>query len=149
MHPWQTFLSNQRMLSLATVGEQGPWSTTVYYGFKNNKIYFISPQEAEHSQHIIANPTVSFAAAWHKENDHTDRKGIQGSGTCHLAKDDNDIITGVTLHNEYFPEFADRITPEWIKNPENKSGIWIITPTRIKYWDDELYKEDKIIDITL
>ena len=34
-----------------------------------------------------------------------------------------------------------RITVEWIHNNDRGSKVWVLQPTYMKYWDDELYGE--------
>ena len=68
---------------------------------------------------------------------------MQGQGFCRIAKTDQEIRKGIKLHNQNFPEFTNRITFDWVKSSHNKFQVWIIDPIYIKYWDDELYKDDE------
>ena len=98
MNELTQFLQSQRLLVLATQDDT-PWVTNVFYGLgKDVKFYFISGTDTEHSKHVAANPNVAFSTAWYNKNDHTDRKAIQGKGTCRLAITDEEIIEGVTLY---------------------------------------------------
>jgi uncharacterized protein YhbP (UPF0306 family) len=134
----QTFLKSQRLLVIASQDGE-PWVCNVFYGLsKNGNLYFASPKDALHSQQIIKNPQVAFSAAWYNKDDHMDRKAVQGKGVCFIAESDEDITEGIALHNLYFPEFADRITFDWIKEDENRA-VWVLTPSYVKFWNDELY----------
>jgi len=133
------FLQSQRLLVLATQGDP-VWVTNLLYCFgKDMKLYFISGIDTEHSQHIMARPSVAFSTAWYNKNDHTDRKAVQGKGTCRMAVLDEEINEGVTLHNKNYPEFAERLTVDYIKSADNSSEVWVVEPYYIKHWDDELY----------
>lgn len=132
------FIKSQRLLTLATSDASWPWTSNVYYGYDNGLFYFISWKDTKHSQHIIANYKVSFSTAWFSPNDYTDRKSIQWIWTCTVATSIDDISKGISLHNKSFPEFAERITVDWVLEDENRA-IRMIRPTQIKFWNDELY----------
>ena len=137
------FLKSKKLLVIASHSDK-TWISNVFYGIDDNfRIYFVSPKSAEHSQQISRNPDIAFSVVWYNEKNHGDRKGVQGKGTCRLARDDEEIRKGVELHNKNFPEFAGRITFDWIKNNEFNSRIWVIEPKSIKYWDDQLYGDDE------
>lgn len=138
--PLYNFLASQKHLILATCHD-GPWVCTVYYGITDDlTIYFISSTEEEHSTHILGESAVAFATAWFDKEDHANRKGVQGRGECRIAATDAEIKTGTNLHNQRFPEFAGRITPDYITSEGNNAAVWILEPRFIKYWDDELYE---------
>lgn len=143
-----SFLKSQKLLIIATAGNE-PWVTNVFYGIDSDfKLYFISSQETKHSQQILEKPTIAFSVAWYHPNNHKDRKAIQGKGMCRIAKNDEEIEKGILLHNTNFPEFADRITVEWAKNASNVYKVWVIEPTYIKFWNDELYGDDETEEFT-
>ncbi|MBI2121618.1 MAG: pyridoxamine 5'-phosphate oxidase family protein [Candidatus Sungbacteria bacterium] len=134
------FLRSQKLLVVACHDKDDIWIANVYFGVDDNfKIYFISPENTKHSQLIAENPAVAFSVAWFNPNNHKDRKAIQGLGVCRPAKTEEEIAEGVRLHNHNFPEFKNKITVEWIHTNEYKSRVWIIEPSYMKYWDDELY----------
>lgn len=134
------FLKSQRLMTLATCTQNGPWVANVFYGVgKDLRLYFISSEVALHSISILKDAQVAFNIAWYEHHNHKNRKAIQGQGVCQIATDAHDISVGVQLHNSLYPEFSTRITVEWINNIDNKSHVWFIDPQYIKYWDDELY----------
>ena len=132
------FLQSQRLLVLATQGDT-PWVANLYYGAdEHGNIYFVSGTETKHSNHIADSSTVAFSIAWFDTENYTNRKAIQGLGSCRIAKG-AEIETGIALHNTHFPTFADRITVDYILDDANASQVWIIEPTYMKFWNDELY----------
>ena len=138
------FLKSQRLIVIASKGDD-IWISNIYYGIDDNfKFYYISSEVAKHSKHILNSPKVAFSVAWYNNNNHEDRKAIQGKGKCKIAENDEEINKGVELHNKNFPEFAKRITVDWVKSKENNSHVWIIEPEFIKFWNDELYGDDEI-----
>lgn len=129
---------------LASHDAKDIWVANVYIGTDaTGAIYFISPTTNRHSQMILKNPQVAFSVAWFDVANHKNRKAVQGLGMCRLAETEDEIATGVRLHNQNFPEFKERITVEWIYTNEWDSKVWVLEPTYLKYWDDELYGDDE------
>lgn len=129
---------------VATNDQKDVWVANVYFGAdESGTLYFISPEDTKHSQMIPKNPQVAFSIAWYNPKNHADRKAVQGLGTCRPAENENEIATGVRLHNQNFPEFKKRITMDWIYSNEYGSKVWILKPTYIKYWDDEVYGKEE------
>lgn len=135
------FLASQRLPVIASSGED-LWAFNVFYGMgKDFRLYFVSSTETKHARQIMRNPRVAFSIAWFNPNDHSDRKAVQGQGVCRIAETDDEIEEGVALHNKYYPEFREEITPDWVKRADNDFRVWVIEPT-LKYWDDELFGEE-------
>jgi uncharacterized protein YhbP (UPF0306 family) len=133
------FLQSQKSMAIAT---SKPWVANIYYSADTDfKIYFISPKDAEHSKQILDHNEIAFSVIWFNESNHKDRKGVQGTGVCRIA-DNDELEKGIALHNKSFPEFANRITVDWAKNDPTASKVWVIEPKHIKYWDDALYGEN-------
>lgn len=142
------FLQQQKILQIAPKAG-APWIANVFMGSDNpEKIYFIGNRQTLYGQQLAADSELAFATAWVEEGNYLNRKGIQGVGTAILTEDDDEIATGVRLHNTNYPEFASRITEDWIKSTEHESGVWVITPSFIKFWNDELYGEDGSMEFT-
>jgi hypothetical protein len=97
----------------------------------------------------LKNPNVAFSIAWFDPNNHKNRKAVQGLGICHLAENEEEIKTGVKLHNQNFQEFKETITLEWIHSNKWGSKVWVLKPTYIKYWDDEIYGDNESEEFTL
>ncbi len=135
-----SFLSSQRLCVVATHAWDEIRTSNVFYGIDESyTFYFISNEETKHSKHILQNPSVAFSIARYDPTNHMDRKSVQCSWSCKKATTLDQITTWVTLHNTHYPEFAERITVDWALSEENKSHVWTITPTYIKFWNDELY----------
>ena len=125
---------------LASSENNNAWIANIYIGVdERGLIYFISPQDNKHSKIILKNPNVAFSIAWFDPKNHKNRKAVQGLGVCRPAENEEEIITGVKLHNKNFPEFKKRITVNWIHKNEWGSKVWVLKPTYMKYWDDEIY----------
>ncbi len=138
------FLKNKKLLIIASTNNDEVWIANVYFSTdEKGLLYFISPEDSKHSKMILKNPKIAFSVTWFDENNHKNRKAIQGLGICRPAQNEEEIIVGVRLHNENFPEFRERITIDWIHENEWGSKVWVLQPSYIKYWDDELYGDDE------
>ena len=136
------FLKSQKYLVVGTQGNE-PWIVNVFHGTDDDfNSYFVSSEETEHSKHIIENPKVTFSTVWFSPDNHLDRKGVQGRGVCCIAKNDKEIEEGIRLHNTNFPEFKERLTADYIRSEDNKSRVWVIKPSFIRFWNDELFGQD-------
>lgn len=143
------FLKSQKLIVIASRDSNEIWVANVYYGIDDDfKIYFVSPENTKHSQHILKNPQIAFSIAWFDPGNHRNRKAVQGLGICRLAKNKEEIVKGVRLHNQNFPEFAQRITVDWIHNNEFKSRIYVIESGYMKHWNDERYGDKEIEEFT-
>ncbi len=131
-------------MALACRADEELWVANLYVGVdEKGTTYFVSPESAKHSKMILKNPEVASSFAWFEPSNHLDRKGVQGVGVCRPAKNEVEIATGVRLHNANFPELIKRITIDWIHFNEWGSKVWVLTPSYIKYWDDELYGDEE------
>ncbi len=149
MHPHIDFLRSQKLLTLACHNENEVWAASVYFGAdEGGTIFFISPKDTKHSAMILENPAIAFSCAWFDAGNHKNRKAVQGLGVCRVAQTEDEIARGVALHNKNFPEFANKISVDWIRANEWGSYVWIVQPTFMKYWDDELYGADENAEFT-
>src|SRR3989338_4192366 len=139
-----TFIKNQKLLVLASHQEKDIWVANLYFGTDEKaNIYFISQKDSKHSQLILKNPEVAFSIAWFDPTNHKNRKGIQGLGICSQAKNPIEIATGIKLLSKKFPDLRDTLTIKWIMTNIWGSKVWILKPSFIKYWDDEVYGDEE------
>ena len=129
---------------IASSGEKDVWVANVYFGADEKPtIYFISSKKTKHSKMILKNQNVAFSIAWFDTKNHKNRKAIQGLGVCRPAKNPTEIATGVKLLYKKFPDLRDILTIKWIMTNTWGSKIWVLKPTYMKYWDDEIYGENE------
>jgi uncharacterized protein YhbP (UPF0306 family) len=73
------YLKKHNVLTLATDGPQGLWTSAVFYVNSKFNLFFLSSPESLHALNIAANPRIS--AAVHEDyRDWQDIKGIQLEG---------------------------------------------------------------------
>jgi len=138
------FLKSQKLMTLATHSNKEVWIANVYFGVdEKSAIYFISPKDTKHSKMIQKNSKVAFSISWFDQKNHRNRKAIQGLGVCSTAKNPKEIATGIKLLYKKFPDLRDILTVKWILTNAWGTKIWVLKPTYMKYWDDEVYGEDE------
>ncbi len=137
MDALKKFLQEQELITIATYATN-PWIINVFYGIdEDTNIYFIMPENTQTAENIKEQNTVAFATAAYST--HTNRKGIQGRGVIHKASTREEIQRGVQIHNTRFPVFKERINEQYVK--EGNTAVWVLRPTQIQFWNDELYPE--------
>ena len=66
-------------MTIATKGDNGLWSASVYYVFLKNRLYFFSSTNSQHMQHIATDPRVAASIA-HDGDFWKQLKGLQMRG---------------------------------------------------------------------
>lgn len=140
------FIKNQKLLVLSTVDEKGnPWVCNVYYSADNDlNLFFVSPTDTKHSQHIAENPQVAFSIPWYDEKNLANRKAIQGTGICKRITSANEIIRLLKNHYKYYPLWKSVITYKAMREKLIESRPYIIRPNYMKFWNDELYGDEGV-----
>lgn len=133
------FLETQHILQIAPAAGD-PWIANVL--FVNDgptKLYFVGNRERLYAQLLLKDPRLAFATAWTAENDHLNRKGVQGVGQAYVLEDPVEIRSVIELYNKTFADFTDQVTEDKIRFDDTGSCIWGIKAEFIKFWNDELY----------
>lgn len=144
------FIKNQKLMVIASHDTKDVWVANVYFSAdEKGNIYFISSKDAKHSQMILKNSNVAFSTAWFDPTNNKNRKGIQGTGVCRVAENLSEITTGIKLLYENFPDLRDILTVDWILTNAWSSKVWVLKPSYMKYWDDEVYGDDESEEFTL
>ncbi len=74
-----TYLQNHQVLTLATVGPDGPWAAALFYVNNNFTFYFLSAGHTRHAQNIVKHPQTA-ATIQEDYKDWPSIKGIQMEG---------------------------------------------------------------------
>ncbi len=142
------FLKKQKLLVIACRDAKDVWAVNVYFATDaKGAMYFVSPLDATHSKMILKNPNIAFSSAWFDPMNHSNRKGVQGRGVCRTAKNAKEITVGITLIAKAFPDLKKIITAKWIRENAWGTKVWVVKPTFIKYWDDELFGDEESKEI--
>ncbi|MCC7462372.1 MAG: pyridoxamine 5'-phosphate oxidase family protein [Gammaproteobacteria bacterium] len=70
----RAFLDEHHVMTLATVGRDGPWAAAVFYARADLRLYFLSAPSTRHAQHLAADPRAAAAI----QRDYDDWPGIRG-----------------------------------------------------------------------
>ena len=144
MENLKNFLDGQEIISIATQKDAEIWSASAYYVTDDKlNMYFISQKGSKHSQMLLKNSNLAFSVAWCDPKSHKNRKGVQGTGTCRIAKTPAELSTALKLMLKTFPDLKSILTVKWIMENAWGSKIWVIKPKYMKYWDDEIYGDDE------
>lgn len=69
-----SYLESHQVVTLATVGEAGPWAAAVFYVNEGFDLYFLSAGHTRHARNITAHPRVAATI----QEDYRDWPAIQG-----------------------------------------------------------------------
>ena len=137
-------MKNQKVLTIAT-HDKDPWICNVYFSVDNHfNFFFISPPNTKHSFDIAKNPKVAFTTAWYDPKNLGDRKAIQGIGECTLITTSATVIKFLKNHYKYYPLWKEVITHKKMRDNVIQSRPYVIKPTYIKFWNDEIYGEEGV-----
>jgi len=138
------YLESNHLMSLATLGTRLS-TCTVYYAVDDNlNFYFISEPESEHCRNIEMNKTVAFSISDTGQKVTDKKVGIQGTGTAEEIRNVEKIKAMLSLWNATNSGFESVINFENIKNKVIKSKTYRITPTELKFFNEELYGPEGI-----
>lgn len=138
------FMQSQRLMTLATVDEKNlPFVASVYYSItKDGEILFVSALDSKHIQNIMKKKDIAFNVSWYDSADMANRKGVQGQGSCRQLTNVLEMGKYFSNHFTYFPDWDDYLTIDNVVKGLIHTRPFIIKPTFIKFWNDELYGED-------
>ncbi len=137
------FIQTQKLVTIAAHNDKDIWVANVYFSSdEKGKIYFVSSTDSKHGQMILKNPNIAFSTSWFDPKNNKNRKGVQGLGVCQPA---NLLETaeGIKLMYKNFPDLHDILTIEWIATNAWNTKVWVIQPSYVKYFDDEIYGDDE------
>lgn len=89
-------------LTLATSGDNTPWSAPLYYCIDDDyNFYYISQMDSLHTKHILENPRVSFSI-FDSHDSEGQGNGIQASGKAYLLEKEKDIVEALKYYHTTF-----------------------------------------------
>jgi uncharacterized protein YhbP (UPF0306 family) len=137
------FMQSQRTLTIATVdSNSNPWCATAYYSCTDlGVIFFDSKPSTQHIKNLANNKNVAFNISWFEVDNQENRKGIQGRGICKQITNPLEMLDLFKNHIKYFPDWKDYLTLENFTKGLIESRPFIITPTYMKFWNDELFDD--------
>jgi len=94
------YLQRRCVVTLATVGPDGPWSTPVFYASDGFRLYFVSDPATRHGQNIGQGARVA-ATVTEDHHEWTAIQGIQLAGTCRPVESAGDAAARTAFLAKY------------------------------------------------
>jgi len=130
-------------MQIATCSTE-PWICTVFYALDDeNNIYFIGSPDTEHGKAIATNKIVACAITDTTQKVTDKKKGLQLKGVATMLTDEAAIKHGLDLWNKANPGVDNVINFDSIKKGTIETRVYMIKPTRIKFFNEELYDEEE------
>ena len=120
------FLAEQKTLTLATSGLDGPWAATLTYVNDGSEVFVWTKPSSNTAAHVDNNPTVAFAIDSYSD-DWRQTKGVQGRGKASVLEGEG-IAKAADLFGQKYPDLR----------PGSTSAIvfYRIDPAELEYIDN-------------
>jgi hypothetical protein len=136
------YLAEHNTVSLATVGPDGLWATTVFYANLDFTLYYLSEPKTRHVQNVLANP--SIAATINEDyKDWTQIKGIQMEASSAEVTGKRELARALAAYIKKYPFVAQFLSPGQLLAGMKVAGraldvrLYRVTPTRLLFLDNQ------------
>lgn len=143
------YLTNHLQFALATFGDH-PWIATMYYGCDDDlNLYFLTKPTTIHAQGLVKNPQVSAVIADSPQDPKSKKIGMQIYGVARELTGEKEIRDGFAIWCRVLGVTDPSYSYEGIKSGKFHYRMYVLTPKKIKYYNEELWDEgdEQIIDI--
>lgn len=144
------FLKKNGILTLAVASENTPWLCTLYYGIDDQmNLYVVTDPNNNHGKIMTKNPKVAFNIFDSHQLVTNPKKGLQGKGLISIVKGQKAVSEALEFWHKANPGVENRIIVKNILDEESDTKLFKITPTHLKYYNDQLYGKEEygIIDL--
>lgn len=143
------YLKIQKLMTISTFGNE-PWPAIVYFLHDQDlNLYFVSHPDDYHSKNIEINPKVACTIYDSTQPNWAQKKGIQLNGTVEVVNNLAKVTQMVKLWNKIIAkEEGVRFKPEQLLKA-GSSRVYKVKPHMIKFFNEELYPDDKGNVLTL
>lgn len=129
------YLANHNTMVLSTYGEDGPWSTPVFFVNRGYRLYFLSEPTTKHSCNLRENSSVA-ATITEDYKDWSKIQGIQLKGRAYLVDGLRETAIVLALFLKKFPAVR-----RLLQSPGSFKGVssaqWhCIEPQFLKFTDN-------------
>lgn len=142
----EKYLKEAKLMQLATVSGDQPWSCSLYYITDENlDLYWISTPDARHSKEIYKNKKV--AASIPVKFDDLTVVGLQVEGDSRLVENDNEIKKAIRIYTDKHNRGED-----WYKDfiyGKNEHKLYKIKPRLFVLFDKENFPDDSRKELKL
>jgi uncharacterized protein YhbP (UPF0306 family) len=133
------FLGKHKLMIMATCAEE-PWIASVYYSFDRDlNLFFLSSPTTLHCRHLENNKLVAVAITDSSQKVRDLKKGLQLVGTAERVSDIAKIKHCLRSWKEAIGVDDPELTYENMIAKVVNGRMYRITPTRIKFFNEELF----------
>lgn len=136
------YLRVHNTVSLASVGLDGPWASTVFYVNLGFALYFLSEPGTRHARNLAASPTMAGTIN-EDYRDWRQIKGIQLAGSCAEVRGKVELARALAAYLRKYPFVAGFLKPGQLLRGIEIAGraldvrMYRVTPTRVLFLDNE------------
>jgi uncharacterized protein YhbP (UPF0306 family) len=131
-----TFLDAHHVMSLATLGPDGPHAAKVFYVRESLSLFWVSDPASRHSTHIVAQGAIAATIAPDYQ-DFPQIKGLQLVGVARCLTDASDDRHGRDLLQQRYPFLSNAATaPPALRDAYDRARVYRFDPTRIVLIDN-------------
>jgi uncharacterized protein YhbP (UPF0306 family) len=143
------YLQSQFVMGITTKDKKGNlWPASVYYIVDDDlNMYFLSDTKTIHAKNISVNPNVAITVADSSQKMSEVQIGIQLIGNCIKVRGLAHVKNLIKAYKS--SKFkVDAINLDAFKKAAT-SGIYLVTPKRIKYFNKILFPKEKYLEFEL
>ncbi len=134
------YMSQQKLMQLATVSDGQPWVCSVWFSFDNDlNIYFFSAINRQHSLEIEKDNRVAGAMALPQTPQDVPR-GLQFKGTAAKLTDKTEIAKARSTYEGRV--FDAQTIEKFMAHKERPHAFYKITPTKIVLFDAKNFPDN-------
>lgn len=135
------FLKSLKFMSVSTY-DHHLWTAWVYYVIDDNfNLYFVSQPDTDHCKSILKNGEIACAIA-DSHQKVTDKKiGVQLYGTASQLNNLQQLRWMLNVWNKVNPGIEKVINLKNMQKKVIKSRVFKVIPKKIKWYNEELFKE--------
>lgn len=143
----EEYLSEARLMQVATVSGDQPWACSVYFAYDGNlRLYWISKPDRRHSLEIDANEKVAGTVVLpHTPGD--DVRGIQFEGTARKLTDPEEISSAMACYAKRYGMGKERV--DAIVNDTDGHMCYVVIPRRYVLFDEVHFPDEPRQEFTI
>jgi uncharacterized protein YhbP (UPF0306 family) len=130
------FLDIHHVMSLATLGPDGPHAASLFYAREGLSLFWLSDPSSRHSRHIAAHPIVAGTIA-PDYGDFPEIKGLQLTGSAREIVHPSDELRARELLGARYPFLRDVSTaPKALRDAYERARLYRFDPVQIVLIDN-------------
>jgi uncharacterized protein YhbP (UPF0306 family) len=136
----QELVDGETTLTLATSGENGPWSAPVYFVIVDRRFFFFSSPQSRHIQHALKSGSAA-ASIFHQADAWRSIRGMQMRGAIERVHAVGLSVKVIAAYLQRFPFTRDFFPDHSTLDLDDffsrfKARLYTFTPTNVHYTDN-------------